>query len=127
MWKLRCLGRTCARRIENSRRLFLALGIAQVLAAGVLIAAARAADGTSVTIDNFTFSPQELSVPVGTTVIWKNNDDIPHTVVAADKSFKSKALDTDDSYSFTFTTPGTYDYFCSLHPHMTAKVVVTAK
>ena len=127
MWKLRCLGRASARRIEKSRRLFLALGLAQVLAAGVLIVAARAADGTSVTIDNFTFTPQELTVAVGTTVIWKNNDDIPHTVTATDKSFKSKALDTDDSYSFTFTTAGTYDYFCSLHPHMTGKVVVTAK
>ena len=60
----------------------------------------------------------------GTTVTWKNEDDIPHTVVSTTKAFRSKALDTDDSFSFTFTTPGTYEYFCSLHPHMVGTVVV---
>jgi plastocyanin len=78
----------------------------------------------SITIDNFTFSPAEFKVPVGTTVTWVNHDDIPHTVVEVDKKFRSKALDTDDSYSFTFTTPGTFDYFCSLHSKMVGKVVV---
>jgi plastocyanin len=57
-------------------------------------------------------------------VRWTNHDDIPHTVVADDKTFKSKALDTDDAFSFTFTKPGTYNYFCSLHPKMTGKIVV---
>ncbi|RFB81625.1 cupredoxin domain-containing protein [Methylovirgula sp. 4M-Z18] len=124
MWKRLGIGRACACRIERSRRLFLVLGATQLLAATLLLAAARADDGASVTIDNFTFSPQTLTVAAGTTVVWKNNDDIPHLVVANDKSFRSKALDTDDSYSFTFTTPGTYNYFCGLHPHMTGTVVV---
>ena len=78
-----------------------------------------------VKIDNFSFSPAELTIAAGTTVKWTNRDDIPHTVVSDDKTtFKSKALDTDDTFSFTFTKPGTYNYFCSIHPKMTAKVVV---
>jgi len=78
-----------------------------------------------VKIDNFTYSPLTVTVAAGTTVRWTNRDDIPHTVVSEDKTtFKSKALDTDDSFSYTFTKPGTYTYFCSMHPKMTAKVVV---
>jgi plastocyanin len=78
---------------------------------------------TTVTIDNFTFAPAQLTVKVGDTVTWKNHDDIPHTVVSAGK-FRSKTMDTDDSFSFTFTTAGDYKYFCSLHPHMTGMVKV---
>jgi len=63
-------------------------------------------------------------VEVGTTVTWTNRDDIPHTVVSDEKVFKSKVLDTDEKFSFTFTKPGTYGYFCSVHPKMTGKVVV---
>lgn len=85
--------------------------------------APASAEETSVTIDNFTFSPAELTVKVGTTVTWKNHDDIPHAVVSAGK-FKSKTLDTDDSFSFTFTAAGEYKYFCSLHPHMTGTIKV---
>jgi amicyanin len=84
-----------------------------------------AADATAVKIANFTFGPQELKVKAGTTVTWTNEDDIPHTVVSPN-NFRSKALDSGDTYSFTFTTPGTYKYFCSLHPHMTGAVVVVA-
>jgi len=81
--------------------------------------------GPEVKIDNFTFTPNALNVSVGTTVQWVNRDDIPHTVVSDDKTtFKSKALDTDDNYSYTFTKAGTYNYFCSIHPKMTGKVVV---
>jgi plastocyanin len=81
---------------------------------------------SEVKIDNFSFSPATLAVSVGTTVTWVNRDDIPHTVVSTDdpKIFKSKALDTDDKFSFTFGKPGTYAYFCSIHPKMTGKVVV---
>jgi plastocyanin len=79
-----------------------------------------------VKIDNFTFNPQKLTVKAGTTVTWINEDDIPHTVAASSKVFKSKTLDTDDKFSFTFTTPGSFEYFCSLHPHMTGSVVVEA-
>jgi plastocyanin len=81
------------------------------------------AEDTAVTIDNFTFSPAQLTVKVGATVTWKNHDDIPHSVVAAGK-FRSKTLDTDDSFSFTFTAAGDYKYFCSLHPHMTGMIKV---
>jgi plastocyanin len=78
----------------------------------------------AVKIDNFSFTPATITVPVGTTVRWTNRDDIPHTVVADDKTFKSKALDTDEQFTYTFTKPGTYNYFCSIHPKMTAVVVV---
>jgi plastocyanin len=81
----------------------------------------------AVKIDNFTFGPQTLTVPAGTTVKWTNQDDIPHTVTSTTKAFKSQALDTGDNFSVTFTTPGVYEYFCSLHPHMTGKIVVEAK
>jgi plastocyanin len=86
------------------------------------ISAARCED-VAVMIDNFTFEPAQLTVKIGTTVTWKNRDDIPHTVVSAGK-FRSKTMDTDDSYSFTFTTAGDYKYFCSLHPHMTGMIKV---
>jgi plastocyanin len=84
------------------------------------------AQGSSVEvkIDNFVFGPQSLTISAGTTVTWINHDDIPHTVVSNDGVFKSKVLDTDDKFSFTFAKPGTYPYFCSIHPKMTAKVVV---
>lgn len=77
-----------------------------------------------VKIDNFSFSPATITVPAGTTVRWTNRDDIPHTVVSDEQKFQSKTLDTDDQYSYTFTKPGTYGYFCSVHPKMTGKVVV---
>jgi plastocyanin len=105
-----------------------------VCAAVFLLGEAKTTGGTAtngttnqaeVKIDNFTFAPVTLTVPAGTTVKWVNRDDIPHTVVSEDRrTFKSKALDTDDSFSYTFTQPGTYTYFCSIHPKMTAKVVV---
>ena len=66
-----------------------------------------------------------LTVKAGTTVTWTNKDDIPHGIASSNNAFKkSKALDTDDGYSFTFTTPGTYQYFCYLHPHMVGSIVV---
>ena len=97
------------------------------VAAFLLLAATPvwAADATAVKIGNFTFGPQELRVKAGTTVTWTNEDDIPHTVVSPN-NFRSKALDTDGTFSFTFTTPGAYKYFCSLHPHMTGTIVVEA-
>jgi plastocyanin len=86
---------------------------------------AKPASAAEVKIDNFSFGPSELTVSPGTTVTWTNRDDTPHTVVSDDKStFKSKVLDTDDTFSFTFTRAGTYPYFCSIHPKMTGKVVV---
>ncbi|MCA1667271.1 MAG: cupredoxin family copper-binding protein [Thermomicrobia bacterium] len=75
-------------------------------------------------IDNFAFGPKSLVVPVGATVLWTNHDDVPHTVTSRDKKFSSPALDTDEHFSFTFTEPGTYAYFCAIHPIMTAEIVV---
>jgi plastocyanin len=79
---------------------------------------------TEVKIDNFTFVPQRLTIKPGTTVTWINEDDIPHTVAATGKEFRSKVLDTNDKFSFTFAAAGTFEYFCSLHPHMTGTIVV---
>ena len=78
-------------------------------------------------IDNFTFDPPLLTVKPGTTVTGRNEEDVPHAIASAERKFKSKALDTEDSYSFTFTEPGSYSYFCSLHPHMTGTIVVQSK
>jgi plastocyanin len=94
-----------------------------LLALTMTASVARAAESV-VKIDNFTFSPQRLVVKAGTTVTWTNADDIPHTVAASGKEFRSKALDTDDKFSFMFMKPGSYTYFCSLHPHMTGTIVV---
>jgi plastocyanin len=82
------------------------------------------AQSVNVTIDNFSFNPKELTVPKGTTVTWINRDDVPHTIVSTGQKFRSKALDTDEQFSFTFNDPGTYAYFCSVHPMMTGKVLV---
>ena len=79
---------------------------------------------TRASIDNFTFKPDTITVPVGTTVVWENDDNIVHTVVSRDGAFRSPALDTEDKFSFTFDKAGTFEYFCSLHPYMKAKVVV---
>jgi plastocyanin len=82
------------------------------------------ATAASVSIDNFSFDPPVITIRPGTAVTWVNRDDVPHTVTANDKTFGSPALDTDERYSHTFTTAGTYEYFCAVHPHMTARVVV---
>lgn len=80
--------------------------------------------GTEVQVDNFSFGPGTVTVPLNTTVTWVNKDDVPHTIAGTDGLFKSRALDTDDKYSYTFTQPGTYSYYCSIHPKMMGKVVV---
>jgi plastocyanin len=88
------------------------------------VEAQQTAAGVDVKIDNFSFGPTKITVPAGTTVTWTNRDDIPHTVVSDDKVFKSKVLDTDEKFSYTFAKSGTYPYFCSVHPKMTGVVVV---
>jgi plastocyanin len=90
----------------------------------VIANAEPSAATAGVKIDNFVFGPQTLTVPVGTTVVWTNSDDIPHTSVSTDGVFKSKVLDTDEKFSYTFTKAGTYPYYCTIHPKMTGKVVV---
>lgn len=105
----------------------LIMSVVTGIAVAFLLAATPAsAEDVAVKIGNFTFGPQEVKVKAGTTVTWTNEDDIPHTVVSPN-GFRSKVMDTDGTYSFTFTTPGTYKYFCSLHPHMTGTIVVEAQ
>ena len=101
---------------------------APIVAPIVLPARAQnAASANGISIDNFTFNPPTLTVKAGTTVTWTNKDDIPHGIASANNAFtRSKAMDTDDSFSFTFTTPGSYEYFCYIHPHMTGTIVVQA-
>ena len=103
-----------------------ALAVAVFAVAATFPAASAQAAEMEVRIDNFAFAPQRMAVKVGTTVTWINDEDIPHTVASSTKLFKSNALDTKDQFSFTFTTPGAYEYFCSLHPHMTGTIVVEA-
>jgi plastocyanin len=82
------------------------------------------AQPVEVKVDNFTFNPQAINIPANTTVTWVNKDDIPHVIAGNDGSFKSKALDTDDEYSNTFTKAGTYSYYCPIHPTMVGRIVV---
>jgi plastocyanin len=103
----------------------LALGAA-ILVASTFAARQVSAADIEVKIDNFTFNPQQITVNAGDTVTWVNHDDIPHTVTSKTQVFRSKAMDTDDRFSFTFAKPGTYAYFCALHPHMTGSIVVEA-
>ena len=109
----------------------LLVAVASVLALFVLQFASVRANGEehkpqakAITIENFSFVPETLTVPLGATVSWTNKDDSPHVVAATDGQFQSKAIDTDESYSYTFTKAGTYSYYCSMHPRMTGKVVV---
>jgi plastocyanin len=106
----------------------LGAATATVLAAVVLpVWAQNAAPAGAVSIDNFTFNPTPLTVKADTTVTWTNKDDIPHGIASSTNAFaKSRALDTDQSFSFTFTTPGSYQYFCYVHPHMVGTIVVEA-
>jgi plastocyanin len=125
-----------ARPEEDMKKIRWILGlVATVLTAITLTAESRpilavdpgdkSVSGATIKIDNFSFGPSNITIPAGTTVTWTNNDDVPHVVASDDKQmFKSKALDTDDHFSFTFTKPGTYNYYCAIHPKMTAKVVV---
>src|SRR3984893_2473698 len=109
---------------SSNVRIATALAVA-VLSAAFPAASSQAAD-TEVKIDQHAFIPQRVAVKAGTTVTWINDDDVPHTVASSAKLFKSKALDTGDKFSFTFTTPGAYQYFCSVHPYMTGAIVVEA-
>jgi Icc protein len=83
-----------------------------------------AASGRQVVVDNFSFAPARTAVPVGTTITWTNRDDVPHNVISTEKKFASPVLDTDQTFSHTFDAPGTYTYYCSIHPKMTGQVVV---
>src|SRR6266403_2437709 len=127
------LQKSKGRKVMRRRVWSLVLAAPVVLAASLLATNSRSfstraeqtqASSAEVKIDNFSFGPTALTVAVGTTVTWTNRDDIPHTVVSTDKVFKSKVLDTDEKFSYTFTQAGSFPYFCSIHPKMTGKVVV---
>ena len=122
------------RNFDNRLRLFIKSfiprrsAIAAVilgLAVGGTLAfhVAAAEDANTVIVKDFLFMAQDLTVPVGTTVKWINKDDIPHNVVETNKVFRSKPFDTDETFSYTFATAGTFNYFCSLHPKMVGKIV----
>src|ERR1700746_3998725 len=107
----------------------LTIAVALTIAALLVVYPSRArgeanASGKEVRMDNFTFGPATLTVPVNSTVSWVNKDDIPHVIASNDGLFKSKALDTDQKYSYTFTKAGKYPYYCSVHPKMVGKIVV---
>jgi plastocyanin len=94
------------------------------LAKPLAVANPNAPGGPQLTIENFNFTPAVMTVAAGTTITWTNNDDVEHTVTASDNSFSSKALETGDTFSHTFVQPGTYTYFCAIHPFMTGRVTV---
>ena len=102
----------------------LAAGAFMMMAVPAMTKAAPPSATAAVQIGNFTFKEAVVTVKTGTTITWTNGDDIPHTVVSKDGLFKSKVLDSGDHFSFTFSKPGQFGYFCSLHPHMTGMIVV---
>ena len=111
------------------KALFIALAASSLAVAALLFAGhsgfTKTTNGVAgIKIDNFVFGPKTITVPVGTTVTWTNSDDIPHTSVSTDGVFKSRVLDTDEKFSYTFTKPGKYPYYCTIHPKMTGTVVV---
>ncbi|HEV2698036.1 MAG TPA: cupredoxin family copper-binding protein [Terriglobales bacterium] len=112
------------------RTLLFALPVVLVLALSAVVvlnptrAKAGEASALEVRVDNFTFGPETLTVPVNSTVTWVNKDDIPHVIASTNGVFKSKALDTDQKFSYSFTKAGTYAYYCSIHPKMVGKIVV---
>ena len=118
--------RPAAARFTPGRAVVVAMLFGPLVGALLAFGAIAAEETNVVTIDNFTFTQPELTVAVGTTVKWVNHDDIPHTATSKTGVFRSKALDTDDKFSFTFATPGSFAYFCALHPHMTGSIVVEA-
>jgi len=100
----------------------LAAALPELTAAGAAVTAATSP--ATVQIDNFAFTPATLTVTAGTTVIWKNDDDSPHRIGDKNGTFKSAALDTDDTFSHTFAAPGEYPYICTIHPYMAGKIIV---
>jgi plastocyanin len=111
-------------RFTFSRAVIVAMLSGPVFGALLAFGAVAAQEENVVTIDNFTFTAPELTVAVGTTVKWVNHDDIPHNVVDKNKAFRSKPLDTDGSFAYTFASAGTFNYFCGLHPQMVGKIIV---
>jgi plastocyanin len=125
---------TTSDRVPQRRRIWLLLGSVgaaallalagpELTAAGEAVVAAATSPAT-VKIDNFAFAPAALTITAGTTVTWKNEDDSPHRIGDKDGTFKSGALDTDETFSHTFAKPGVYPYICTIHPYMVGKITV---
>jgi plastocyanin len=112
-------------RVSRRQGLLLVVGVLTALSGTLIRARADDPPAAKVTIDNFAFTPATLTIKQGTKVTFVNHDDIPHSIVGVGGKFRSKALDTDQSFEFTFAGAGDYDYFCGLHPHMKGKIVVT--
>ena len=111
--------------IRGCALLTISLALIGGLSAALYAQQPVASQGTpEVKIDNFSYGPATITVAAGTTITWTNRDDIPHTVVSTDGAFKSKVMDTDEKFFYTFAKPGTYSYFCSIHPKMTGQIVV---
>ena len=108
----------------TSKAMFTTIVTMAALLLVASVGAAAESAGTRVEIKAHGFDVPELTVPVGTTVTWINHDDDPHTVTSTDNAFRSPGLDTDETWAFTFTRPGTYPYYCTLHPLMTGTVIV---
>lgn len=111
-------------RTLSRRALTVAMLTGPVVGAVMAFGTVAAQEANVVTINDFDFKPKELTVAVGTTVKWVNHDDVPHSVVDKNKSFRSKPFDTNESFSYTFASAGTFDYVCGLHPQMTGRVIV---
>jgi plastocyanin len=112
----------CAVWVRTGAMWTLAIGVVRGMP--IERATEASADGTQVIVDNFSFTPSTLAVPIGATVTWTNHDDIPHNVVSTEKKFASPVLDTDEKFSHTFAAAGSFKYYCSIHPRMTGRVVV---
>ena len=107
------------------RRHALSILAAQLFVAlGPLGVTSAAPPGSQFTIKDFMFAPASLTVKAGTTVTWLNEDEEPHTVVSASGLFRSKAIDTKESFTYTFDKPGEYHFICTIHPQMTGTVIV---
>jgi plastocyanin len=120
-------GATQSSSAGPAQRLWTALVVITAIALGCS-ANSHGADAaeTVITIKDFSFMPPVVSIPVGSTVTWINQDDEPHTVVAGDALFRSPALDTGESFSFTFSSPGKVEYLCSIHAQMSGRILITA-
>jgi len=116
--------RATAEQLSSRRALVVAMLLGPLFGAALAFRTVAAEGPSEIKIDNLAFGPKELTVAPGTTVTWVNRDDLPHSVVDKSKAFRSKTLDTNNSFSFTFANAGTFDYICGLHPQMTGKIIV---
>ena len=116
--------RATVEQLYSGRALVVAMLLGPLFGAALAFRTVAAEGPSDIKIENMSFGPKDLTISPGTTVTWVNRDDIPHSVVDKNKAFRSKTLDTSNSFSFTFANAGTFDYICGLHPQMTGKIIV---